>query len=530
MKKLFLLLIVTYSLFLSGLANSLQLAGIFTNNMVLQQQQPVPIWGTAKAHSKVSVTFLQQTLTTNANENGDWQVELSPLTASYTPVQLIVKQVEAGINENIIIDNVLVGEVWLSSGQSNMRFILAKSLGGQKAIAQSHNSNIRLLDFNNETFYPTEKIFNIKALEDLRPDNYFHNQGWQVSDVKSSANFSAVAYYFALKLQQELDVPIGIMNVAVGGSLTESFVSKKKLAAIASLAKLNGYWLEHIPLWCKERATYNLSAWLEKYPDTLPDHPFKPSFLFTAGIKPLIPYAIKGVLWYQGESNAPIEHFTTGDYVTMGNMVSAYRGEFSLELSKTKLTALISDWRAQWQKNDLPFYLVQLPGLNRPWAPFRQMQAEVVNEVPNTAMAITYDLGAATDVHPKNKKPVALRLAALVLRDNYGKKLVASGPIFSHAQLVNSEIKVFFKKTNVDHSPLMLMDKSAVVKGFEIASTEGDFIAAQAIIEQDYIVVSHPEITVPTMVRYAWFDDPKDKANLGNKSGFPATPFTYVMN
>jgi sialate O-acetylesterase len=519
MKNLLICCIFNFIFFNSEVVNAVQLANVFSDNMVLQQKQVVPVWGKAKAKSKVVVTFLKQTLSTKANENGDWQVELSPLIASYTPRQLVVELAENDVKERIVINNVLVGEVWLSSGQSNMRFTLAESIGGQEAIEQSHNPNIRLLDFNNESFYPTEKVFDVDALEALRFDNYFHSQGWQISRAESSKNFSALAYHFALKLQQALDVPIGMINVAVGGSLTESFVSKEKLATTASLTKLNGYWLDHIPLWCADRARYNLSAWLEKHPETLPNHAFKPSFLFEAGIKPLIPYAIKGVLWYQGESNAPIDHLITAE------PMSAYQGEFLLELSKIKLKALISDWREQWHSNDLPFYIVQLPGLNRPWAPFRQMQAEVVNEVAHSAMAVTYDLGNATDVHPKHKKPVALRLAMLALRNDYGENIIANGPIFSHTQQADSALKVFFKSNINESSSLILMDKSDRLKGFEIAGSDGVFLAGQAVIKKAYVLVSHASILAPTMVRYAWFDDPKDKANLGNKARLPAWPF-----
>lgn len=524
MRKLLLLLIYTYSFFNSEVVNALQLAPVFTDNMVLQQQQVIPIWGKAKADSKITVSFITQTVTTIADENGDWRVELSPLTASYTPVQLVVELVEGSIKHKIIINNVLVGEVWLSSGQSNMRFTLDKSLGGQKAIKQSQNYNIRLLDFTNETFYPTDKVFNVKALEGLRSNNYFQSRGWQFSSKKNSKNFSAVAYHFAHKLQQELDVPIGIINVSVGGSLMENFISKEKIASIDSLAKLNGNWLEHIPQWCAGRAKYNLSAWLKKYPDTLPNHPFKPSFLFEAGIKPIMPYAIKGVIWYQGESNAPIEHNSSQ------NSDSPYQGELDLKLSKLKFEALISDWRVHCKKSDLPFYFVQLPGLNRPWAPYRQMQFEIDSEVENTEMAVTYDIGHPTNVHPTNKKPVGHRLALLALNKEYRKKITAHGPIFSHIQQRVSSIKVAFKVTDNVGSTLTLLDNSKVLKGFEVASADGVFIAARAVIENDYIVVSHPNISLPKMVRYAWFDDPKDKANLGNQAGLPASPFNSQLN
>lgn len=533
MKKTLLLLILCFSLLNSQIGNTqeaktLRLAKVFTNNMVLQQQQVVPVWGKANAGSTVTVSFLDQTISTKANKKGNWLVELSPLTASYTPALLIIETSKVSIKEKIIIDNVLVGEVWLSSGQSNMRFTLAKSYGGKKSIAQAKNNKLRLLDFTNKKFYPTKKVFNVKDLEQLRPDNYFKSQGWQVSNAKSSKNFSAVAYHFAQKLQQQLDVPVGIINVAIGGSLMENFISHEKLASIKTLARLNDYWIDNIPQWCAGRAKHNLSAWFKEYPGTLPNHPFKPSFLFEAGIKPLVPFAIKGAIWYQGESNAPIHHSITD------HSASSYQGEYALELSKLKFKALISDWREQWKKNDLPFYFVQLPGLNRPWAPFRQMQFEIANEISNTGMAITYDLGHPTDVHPNNKKPVGHRLARLALSNNYGINLVANGPTFSYAEQETSFIKVTFNSAhfhqkNSTSSALTLLDNSAKLNGFEIAAADGVFIAADAEIRNEHIIVRHQSISMPAMVRYGWFDDPMNKANLGNKAGLPAAPFNSQL-
>ncbi len=524
MKSSIPLLIFCFSLFDSQIANAFALANVFSNNMVLQQQQVVPVWGKAHAGNNVVVSFLKQKITTVADKDGEWFVELSPLKASYIPEKLEVVITGEGTKEKVIIDNVLVGEVWLSSGQSNMRFTLAKSQGGNEAVVQANNNKLRLLDFTNKKFYPTKKVFNVKDLEQLRPDNYFKSQGWQVSNAKSSKNFSAVAYHFAQKLQQQLDVPVGIINVAIGGSLMENFISHEKLASIKTLARLNDYWIDNIPQWCAGRAKHNLSAWFKEYPGTLPNHPFKPSFLFEAGIKPLVPFAIKGAIWYQGESNAPIYHSTTQ------HSASSYQGEYLLELSKLKFKALISDWREQWQKNDLPFYFVQLPGLNRPWAPFRQMQFEIANEVSNTGMAITYDLGHPTDVHPNNKKPVGHRLARLALSNDYGINLVANGPIFSYAEQETSFIKVIFKSAqfhqkNSASSALTLLDNSTKLNGFEIAAADGVFIAADAEIRNEHIIVSHQSISIPAMVRYGWFDDPMNKANLGNKAGLPAAPF-----
>ncbi len=529
MKKITLLLTFCFSLFHSHISHALQLAPIFTDNMVFQQQQVLPIWGKAKAGAQVTVSFLNQKIITTANKNGDWLVEILPLMASYSPEKLIVELTEEGDKEVITINNILIGEVWLSSGQSNMRFTLGESLGGNEAVAESENNNLRLINFTNKTLFPTNRIFNVEELEQLTPDNYFQNQGWQVSSAISSEDFSAVAYHFALQLQQKLDVPVGIINVSVGGSLMENFISNEKLASIKSLAKLNGYWLDNIPQWCAERAKYNLTAWFKKHPNTLPNHPFKPSFLFEAGIKPLVPFAVKGVIWYQGESNAPIHHSDTQYSINMGSE-SAYQGEFSLKLSKLKFKTLISDWREQWKNNNLPFYFVQLPGLNRPWAPYRQMQFDISNEVTNTAMAVTYDLGHPTDVHPNNKKPVGHRLARLALSNDYGKKLVVNGPIFSDYKKIKSSLKINFNGVSNDSSALTLVDNSKKLKGFEVAAADGVFRAANAEIHKGYVIVNHPEILVPVMVRYGWFDDPKDKANLGNKAGLPAIPFNSQLS
>tara|TARA_R110002167_G_scaffold91458_1_gene246026 strand:+ start:74852 stop:76462 length:1611 start_codon:yes stop_codon:yes gene_type:complete len=523
-KNILLLLSLVCSLLNTSSVSALQLAKIFTSNMVLQQRQALPVWGKAKAGGKITVSFLEQSSSTYANENGDWLIELSPLAASYTPETLRVELVEQGNKKALVIENVLVGEVWLSSGQSNMRFTLGKSLGAKDALKTATNPHLRLLDFTDEKFYPTKKIYKVADLELLSPDSYFQSLGWQVSNLTSAKSFSAVAYHFADQLQQLLDVPVGMINVALGGSLMENFISNDKLASIPSLAKLNDDWLEHIPQWCAQRAKYNLSAWFKVHPETLPNHPFKPGFLFAAGIKPLAPFALKGFIWYQGESNAPIEHAKHND------PLSAYQDEFSLELNKVKFKALISDWRAHWQNTELPFYFVQLPGLNRPWAPFRQLQAEIVEEVTNTGMVVTYDLGHPNDVHPKNKKPVGQRLARLALKDSYQQGLIAHGPEFLRAEQAHASIKVYFKAQAVHSgSTLSLLGNEKSLKGFEIAAQNGEFIGAQAKIQEDHIELSHPSISRPIKLRYAWFDDPKDKANLANGIGLPARPFSYEL-
>ena len=501
MKRLALLFI----LLASPAFSEVKPARIFSNHMVLQRESPVAIFGTAAALEKVTVSFADQKVTTRADSGGNWLVFLKPMASNAKGQRLTINNIE--------IEDVLVGDIWLSSGQSNMRWTVSQSTNGASAIDEGEHQNIRLLDFIG-TVYPSRKIFPIEQLKELTAENYFRTEGWQPATPATIGSFSAVAYYFGRRLSKEVGVPIGLIHTAVGGTMMENYISRESLQATDGLSNVLENWLESekVPAWCRGRAAYNLQAWLLEYPHApLPHHPFEPGFLFDAGIRHLAPFALKGVLWYQGESNAPIEISE-----------NPYTGGYDLEYSQLKFKTLIRDWRRHWQKEDLPFYFVQLPGLNRPWAFFREMQLETHLEIPSTGMVVTYDWGSPKNVHPADKQPVGERLALWALAKNYGKDVVYSGPVYKSCREKGNKLELSF--TLCRGASLSSLDNRELL-GFEIAGEDNRYFPATAEIVGEKVLLSSPEVIFPKRARYAWINDPKGKANFGTRSGLPASPF-----
>ncbi len=506
MKQLLLLLALMMSA--TSATAELKLGKPFGNGMVLQRNKPVPVWGIADAKAAVSVTFGDQTIKTEADEKGQWQLELSALKANATPQTL---KVVAGSTQLEVTD-ILVGEVWLASGQSNMRWKVNQSANGKQFIGKTDkvNSQIRLLDYYLPTnLYPKHRKFPLKKLESLTPDNYFLCDGWKpATDKKALSNFSAVAYYFARELQEKLNVPVGVIMNAVGGATNEAYISYEALNSVPEYKPLVDSWLTdpNYSNWCQGRAKYNLSEWLEAKKPGTPAHAFKPGWLFESGMRKLAPFALQGFIWYQGESNAP----------NPGDKETAYKGGYSAESSEAKLKLMIKDWRAQWQDENLPFYFVQLASLgNRPWARFRELQTRVWQETPNTGMAVTHDLGHSWNVHPNAKQPVGQRLAAVAMNKVYGAAdQPASGPVFQSYKVDGNKIVLTFN--GVDQ--VATVDGKAV-KGFVIREKNGAFVPATATIVGDKIEVVGKGIKQPEAVRYAWVNSPMGNANLVGAKG-----------
>ena len=455
-----------------------RLPPVFDSGMVLQRDLTVPVWGWADAGEKVSVSFAGQTKTTEADADGNWTVKLDPLRANREAGSLTV----TGKN-SISLDNVLVGEVWICSGQSNMEWRLSQGMNAEEEVANANHPMIRLFDVPGHTVSPLPQEEGAGR--------------WQVCDPKSASGFSAVGYFFGRRLQNKLDMPVGLIGSNWGGTRIEPWTS---LAGFESVAELSG-----------------LAEQVKNYAADTKVGGADPSAIYNSMVHPLVPFAMRGAIWYQGESNG-------------GEGTSYYQ----------KKHALVNGWRKAFQNKDLAFYWVQLANYQkenqRPvggdgWAKIREAQTQAL-DIPGTGMAVITDIGAANDIHPRNKQDVGWRLAQWALHQTYGQKnLVPAGPFYKSLKVEGDAIRLSF-----DHvgSGLMVGKKDGLaptedVKGaklehFAIAGEEMEWFWADAVIDGETVVVRSAEVTKPTAVRYGFTMNPA-KANLYNREGLPACPF-----
>lgn len=629
-----------FSLFLltTGVAQ-VKLPGIFSDHMVLQRNQRLPIWGRSSPNEKVTVLFRSQSKETRADNQGKWRITLGPETAG-GPFDLIVKA-----SNSIVLHDVLIGEVWICSGQSNMEFALNSSLNAE--------AEIKMAD------YPEIRHIKIPHAISTSPKDDIQPAQWEISSKETAGNFTAVGYFFAKEINRLLHVPVGLINSSWGGTMSETWTSreafekssefKQMVAGIPKkdfdllmkerrnkleqqilllqknikdslpeedwknpdyndqtwpkisttsiwesqplgLADLDGIvWyrkevildseqiLKPIVLslgtiddndityvngirvgavkgWNLNR-TYDIAAGVFRpgknhiairvedtgggggfYGDSSliqlntgtgtialgDDWKFRvakisndgvgagpndfPSLLYNAMIHPLIPYGIRGVLWYQGEANADRAH--------------QYRIAFPL---------MITDWRQHWGEGDFPFYFVQLASFNSAngnstrgssWAELREAQAYTLY-LPATGMSVTTDIGESNDIHPKNKKEVGLRLAAIALHNLYGQTTEYSGPVYDTMIIRGNRAEIEFTHKGAG---LMVKDRYGYVRGFEIAGNDHHFYYAKAFIEKNKVIVYADQVPKPVSVHYNWADDAAD-GNLYNKDGLPALPF-----
>lgn len=485
-----------------------RLPAVISDHMVLQQEVAAPIWGWADNGEEVTVAIAGQSKSAKTGADGKWRINLDKLTTG-GPHELIVK----GKN-TVKIADVLVGEVWLGSGQSNMAMTVSRSKDFEAEQAAANLPNIRM--FRESSGAATE------------PQEEGSGK-WEVCTPETVGNFSATAFFFGRELHKSLKLPVGLINSSVGGTPIEAWTS---MAAQKNLAELKPLFAR----WDNETATYDpdkakaqyekLSAeWRVvakkardegKQPPRPPQPPVNPrknshhpAVLFNGKIAPLVPYAIRGAVWYQGESNA-----------------NSNRAGNSAENYGLQLRTMIADWRSRWGQGDFPFAWVQLPLYKKPqadpveesgWAIVREQMLKTL-KVPNTGMAITLDLGEANDIHPKDKQGVGKRLAMWALAKVYNQKgLVPSGPLPDGYEIVGEEVVLSFRFASG------LKAKGAELKGFAIAGADQKWLTAKARIEGDQVIVWHPDIKQPKAVRYAWADHPD--ANLINGASLPASPF-----
>ena len=472
-----------------SLRADVKLAALFSDNAVLQQGRAVPIWGWADEGEKITVEFRGHKSVATA-KGGKWMTRLPKLKAGGPDVLTV-----SGKNK-IELKNVLVGEVWICSGQSNMEWPLRLTFEPEKAAAHSANPMIHLITI--------PKLKADKPIEDVKAR-------WVECSPQTVTNFSAVAYFFGRDLQKALGVPIGLIHTSWGGSPAEVWMSQDVLESHPDYkpAILDRYLqdLQRYEAALKQYETEQ--AELKKQGKSSdkkpPGKPFwKPTELYNGMIAPLIPYAIQGAIWYQGESNAGRAH--------------QYR---------TLFPDMIRNWRRDWKQGDFTFLAVQLapftkikdqPG-DSDWAELREAQLLATQVLPKVGMAVITDVGEEADIHPRKKEPVGARLALAARRIAYGeKKTVTSGPVYKRMKIDGDKIAL-----NFDHVGSGLEARGGELKGFAIAGEDGKFVWAKAEIVGEKVVVSSPDVSKPLAVRFGWANFPV--VNLWNKDGLPATPF-----
>lgn len=471
---------------ITGNYGGLRMSSLYADYMVLQRDVPLDIHGTANTGEKITVEIGGRKASATADNQGKWSVVLSPMQAA-EDLTLIVT---AG-KQRKVFSHVAVGEVWLCSGQSNMAFMLCQAESGKQDIAAADDPQLRLFDMKGrwETY---DVAWPASCLDSLNHLQYFHETTWQPSTPASASRFSAVGYYYGRMLRQKLGVPVGLICNAVGGAPTEAWVDRNSLET--SFPNILSNWLQNdfIQDWVRGRAAKNLTNDQTK----LGRHPYEPCYLYESGILPLQQYPIKGVIWYQGESNA--------------HNKDAHAKLFSL---------LVNGWRQNWNNPDMPFYFVQLSSLNRPsWPWFRDSQLRLMKEISNTGMAVSSDHGDSLDVHPRCKQPIGERLAHWALAKTYGLAITPSGPVFSSVTRQADALIVSFLYAD----GLQTSDGKAP-SCFEIAEEDGLFHPATATIEGNKVRLTSPTIKHPRYVRYAW--QPFTRANLVNGDQLPASTF-----
>lgn len=444
-----------------GLAAELSLPSVFSDHMVLQRERAVPVWGKADPGTKVTVSFAGQTKTATADTEGKWRVDIEKLSASAESRTLTVR---AG-DKQIVFQDVLVGEVWLCSGQSNMKFVMCKTVDATTAIAAAN--------------YPQIRLFNTPQVPVAKPKETIDAK-WEVCTPETITNFSGVAYYFGRKLHKDLNVPVGLLESAWGGTRIEPWTPPCGFEGINTLSDI------------REQAQK-----LTSLPKVTQGNP---SALYNGMIYAHIPFAIRGAIWYQGEAN---------------------RRDGMLYVDKTQ--ALLNGWRKLWGY-DFPFYFVQIApyqyGDDSPdiLPAFWEAEAAIVKTIPKTGMAVIYDYATTNDIHPPNKEIPGTRLALIAEANDYGMKIVSTGPVFQTLEKQGGKLKVIFSSA----AGLATRDGKAP-DWFEVAGKDGVFKKAEAKIDGAAVVVQSGEVSEPVAVRFAWHK--LAMPNLVNGAGLPAAAF-----
>ncbi len=441
---------------------------LFNCNMVLQQGIAIPVWGWASAGEKITVTLDKNVVTTRTGKNGKWRVDLPKMNYG-GPFKMTIKG-----NDLHTFGNIMIGEVWICSGQSNMEFKVASAKNGAAEIAAANYKDIR--------------SFTVKKRISKEPQQNLEEGEWWECSPQTVADFTAVGYFFARDLYEKLKVPIGIIHTSWGGTVAETWMSPEAIASEPDfspiLEKLNAVDLNTAKIG----------------PNNYP------TLLFNGMLSPIIPYGIRGAIWYQGESNA--------------SRAQQYKRVFP---------NLIKDWREKWGEGNFPFLFVQLANFKKAdmepveseWAELREAQTQTLH-LENTGMATIIDVGDAIDIHPTDKQTVGYRLSLAARKVAYGETLVYSGPSYKTMRCENNKLLITFDQVG---NGLQVHDKYGYIKGFTIASADGDFKWAKAtLMNNNTVMVTSDKVANPTAIRYGWADNPDD-LNLYNSEGLPANPF-----
>lgn len=454
----------------------IRLPKIFSSHMVLQRDQPIHIWGYSDPGEKVSASLNGANQAAVGDAIGHWSLYFLPQSAG-GPFQLTV----TGTNK-IVLDDILIGDVWFASGQSNMEMPLSgfsRSTFVQNAADEIRNAN-----------HPNMRLLLVHRAATPYPQNEFQGDAaWTACTPETAAKFSAVAYFFGRDIQSKENVPIGLIDSTWGGTPAEAWVSLDGLSADAGLMPVFASWAR--------MADARVNA-----PSTRPaPDSWDPAWLFNGMVAPAVDFAIKGVIWYQGESNSKLE------------TAPMYHRVFS---------TLIGDWRSHWREGSFPFLFVQISSFKsnatEDWGTIRDAQRRTLS-VANTAMAVTIDVGNPDNVHPADKQTVGARLSLAARAIAYHENVEYSGPLFRETSTEDGSIRVWF--SHVDGG---LIAKGGSLEGFEVSGENHQFLPAAARIDGESVIVSNPDVTAPKYVRYAWQNAPV--ANLYNSAGLPAPTFT----
>lgn len=477
----------------------LKVAEIFSSNMVLQREAPVVVWGKAAPGRIVEVRMGVIMRKTVVTKDSAWKLFLPKQPVNNQPQSLLVSSGDTAVQ----FRNILIGDIWVCIGQSNMEWPMIKEQYWQNEIYNSDQPGIRLLNPPPAGRNVFGIAYTDSIVSRLTSERFYDWNGWQQCDSNSVKLMSAVAYYFAKNLYTKTGVPIGIINLSIGGAPLETFISTEALSNHPSFSnKVNGNWLlnKALPVWVRERGKQNIGKNTNAPIDEQgPNHAYKPGFAFEAGIKPLLQMPVKGILCYQGESNAQ-EIERVNEYADLSAL-------------------MVSDYRKNWKQPQLPFYFIQLSSVDtikykgHLWPQFRDEQRKILRLIANSRMAVCSDIGAKDDVHPTNKKEVGERLARWALSKTYKQKIVPSGPLPLKAAYSNGKVIVTFEYI----AKGLKISDGKTIKGFSIdGKTEAD-----ANFGNSGIVISVS--SKPKFIYYGW--KPFSDGNLINSENLPASTF-----
>ncbi len=494
------LLSALFLLFSTPIFSQLRLPSIFGDHMVLQQKQSNTVWGWANANETVTIRIFGQSHTTSADQKGHWKIKLRPIPAG-GPYRM---QIE-GDKSQFFFDDVLVGEVWICSGQSNMAW----------TVNNSNSAELELLTAN----YPNIRLISVPRVGTQNAQDDFEGE-WSLCSPETVKDFSAVGYFFGRRLHQALDVPIGLIDNAWGGSAAEAWIKRDVLENDGRFDELMKYWKDtesdydyetlledwkkRVDAWESQDATEREGP-RPRQPGNLMTGNHRPANIYNGVLHPTIGYGIKGVIWYQGESNA--------------SRAYQYRDLFPL---------MIDHWREEWDQGDFPFYYVQLadfqsetdkPGDSN-WAELREAQTMTMDHLSNVGEAVIIDVGEGRDIHPRNKQTVANRLARWALGRDYHKDILYRSPTYQSMSKDDNKIVLTFNHVG---QGLYTFD-TREARGFSISGDDQQFVWAQAkIISSNQVEVWSDKVQDPVAVRYAWANNPV--CNMYSRDGLPMTPF-----